>query len=85
MKKAIIYLTLMVVFTQCQSLDDFEKGKKQLESQGYTEVKNTGLDMFCCDQKDEFTTGFVCKDKSGNIVRGCICSGIYKGITIRYK
>lgn len=84
MKKIIIAI-LFLITTSCTSSNDFEKGKQQLESQGYTEVKNTGWSAFCCDEKDSFSTGFSCKDKSGREVKGCICSGVLKGITIRFE
>ncbi len=82
----IAYLLLVAVFiSSCTSSNDFEKGKKQLEQQGYTDVVNTGHNFFCCDQKDTFSTGFRCKDKSGNIVEGCFCSNVLKGVTIRFE
>ena len=69
----------------CSSDNDFEKAKKQLESQGYTEVINTGWDIFCCGRDDTFSTGFVALSKDSTEVRGCICSSVLKGITIRFK
>jgi len=85
MKKIIIAILFLITFIGCSSSSDFEKGKQQLENQGYTDVKNTGWSAFCCDEKDNFSTGFSCKDKSGKEVKGCICSGILKGITIRFE
>ena len=78
-------LLLLAALNGCTSSNDFEKGKKQLEQQGYTDVKNTGHNFFCCDEKDTFSTGFECKDKNGGIVKGCFCSSVLKGITIRFE
>lgn len=81
-------LVLVAVFfsiVSCTSDNDFSKGKKQLENQGYTDIVNTGWNAFCCDRKDKFSTGFKAKDKNGNEVKGCICSGVLKGITIRFE
>ena len=81
-------LMLVAVFfsiVSCTSDNDFSKGKKQLENQGYTDIVNTGYNAFCCDKKDNFSTGFKAKDKNGNEVKGCICSGVLKGITIRFE
>mgnify|MGYP007071570958 CR=1 FL=1 len=47
-------LALAILLSSCTSSNDFEKGKKQLEQQGYTDVKNTGYNLFCCDEKDSF-------------------------------
>jgi hypothetical protein len=80
-----VLLLSAVFLSGCTSDNDFEKGKKQLETQGYTDVRNTGYNMFCCSDDDDFSTGFTAKDKQGNIVKGCFCSAIGKGITIRFE
>lgn len=87
MKKTILSLMLLVTlsFQSCTSSSDFKVGKQQLEQQGYTDVVNTGHNYFCCDEKDNFSTGFKCKDKNGNEVEGCFCSHLFKGVTIRFE
>ncbi len=80
-----VWLLLLSISFGCTSSNDFEKGKKQLEQQGYTEVKNTGYSFFCCDKNDTYSTSFECKDKDGNIVKGCFCSTDFKGVTIRFE
>lgn len=75
MKKKL-YLMLFLfsatfVLKGCTSDNDFQKGKQQLEQQGYIEVENTGYNFFCCDEKDSFSTGFRCKNKNGVIIKGC--------------
>lgn len=85
-KLASLFLLLVLLATSsCTSDHDFATGKRQLESQGYTDVTNTGWEAFCCDEKDGFSTGFAAKDKSGNAVSGCLCSGFMKGVTIRFE
>lgn len=84
MKKIITALFLMFLIG-CTNEDDFNTGKQQLLNQGYTNIRSTGYEYWCCDQKDTYSTGFICNDKNGNVVKGCICSGITKGITIRFK
>lgn len=76
---------LATLIISCSSKNDFSKGKSQLESMGYTDVENTGYDIFCCSKDDDFSTGFKAKDKNGNDVKGCFCSSILKGITIRFE
>jgi hypothetical protein len=80
---ALILFTFCVI--GCTDSADFEKGKMQLQSQGYTEIIDTGYSLFCCGDSDDFSTGFEAKDKNGNLVKGCICSGFLKGITIRFE
>lgn len=83
MKKIAILLIAMTMFS-CTSSNDFEKGKSQLEQQGYTDVENTGYNAFCCDNKDNYSTGFKAKNSKGETVEGCFCSGVLKGVTIRF-
>lgn len=84
--KYLIALSLAsILLLGCSSDNDFANGKRQLEAQGYTDVVNTGWNAFCCDSKDNFSTGFTAKDKFGNKVEGCLCSGFIKGVTIRFE
>ena len=89
MKKSINikYIALLIASAlfSCTSSNDFAKGKQQLEQQGYANIEYTGYDWFCCSDKDEFSTGFKCKDKNGNKVKGCFCSSLLKGVTIRFE
>ena len=85
MKKILFIGILLITMTSCSSKNDFEKGKQQLENQGYTSITNTNWKSFCCSEKDNFSTGFEAIDKEGRKVEGCICSGVLKGITIRFK
>ena len=87
MKKIILALAFVIALTlqSCTSASDFNTGKIQLEQQGYTNVVNTGHAFFCCDEKDNFSTGFECKDNKGNTVKGCFCSQLFKGVTIRFR
>jgi hypothetical protein len=81
------YIAVLLLFlTSCfTNPEDFETGKRQLENQGYTEVYSTGYDNWCCDNKDNYSEGFHAKDRFGRPVEGCICSGNFKGVTIRFK
>jgi len=78
-------LCVVILCTSCTSSSDFEKGKKQLEQQGYTDIENTGWAAFCCSDEDTFSTGFKAKDKQGRTVKGCFCGGVLKGVTIRFE
>lgn len=78
-------LLFFIGLTSCSSNKDFEKGQRILEQQGYTDVTNTGYSMFCCSDQEEYSTGFECKDRNGNTVKGCFCSAFLKGITVRFE
>lgn len=75
----------LATLVACSSSNDFKKGKEQLETQGYTDIENTGHSFFCCSDEDTYSTGFKAKDKNGKEVKGCFCSENFKGITIRFK
>lgn len=79
-----ILTTVCFLFTSCTSDKDFRTGKRRLENQGYTNIKNTGYNMFCCSEDDNFSTGFTATDKNGYSAKGCFCSGVGKGVTIRF-
>lgn len=81
----LILLAVFFSVVSCTSDNDFLKGKIQLKNQGYTNIVNTGWSAFCCGERDNFSTGFRAKDKNGNKVEGCICSGVLKGITLRFN
>jgi hypothetical protein len=81
----VIFLASCIAIASCSSKSDFDKGKKLLEQQGYTDVNNTGYSIFCCDEKDTFSTGFACKDRNGDKVSGCFCSSYLKALTIRFE
>jgi hypothetical protein len=67
----------------------FKKGKRQLEVQGYKNVKEVAYPLFCCAEEDSFllSTGFEAEDNEGNKVRGCFCvkGFIRNSVTIRFE
>lgn len=84
--KYLTLLLLILLLSSClSSPEDFEKGKEQLEQQGYTEVENTGYATWCCGKEDNYKTGFKCKNKQNKVVEGCFCSSWSKGLTIRFR
>lgn len=85
MKKLFLISILAISLNSCTNTESFNKGKYQLELQGYTNIKNTGYKAFCCGKDDSFSDGFEAIDKNGNIQKGCFCSGIFKGVTIRFE
>ena len=81
----IFYTILLIFCLGCTNNKDFIKGKKQLENQGYNKTIHNQYLLYQCDDKDNYSSGFTALDKKGNKVEGCICSGVLKGVTIRFK
>jgi hypothetical protein len=54
-----------------------------LKAQGYTNIEITGWRPWMAGKDDAFSTGFVANSPSGERVTGAVCSGLFKGSTIR--
>jgi hypothetical protein len=80
--KTLAICVIMTLVVGCTAQD---KSKKVLESQGYTEVQMTGYSMFSCDENDSYSDEFTAKSPNGVKVQGAVCSGIFKGYTIRFE
>lgn len=76
----IIALSAAVLFAGCT---DSSQATKALEGAGYKNVKITGYAFFGCDKNDAFHTGFEAVGQNGQQVEGVVCSGFFKGATIR--
>lgn len=62
-----------------------QQAKEVLEKQGYTEVETQGYSLFGCSEDDVFRTKFTAKSPSEEDVEGVVCSGWFKGATIRFN
>ena len=80
MKKLLIVLMLFGVMG-CTSP---EHSKKTLNAMGYTEVEITGYKILGCGEQDVFRTGFTAKSPNGITTSGVVCSGMFKGSTVRF-
>lgn len=79
MKKLLLTLTLLAL-TGCTNAD---KATSVLHKQGYTDIEITGYDFFACSEDDFYATGFEAKTVTGEHISGTVCSGMFKGNTIR--
>lgn len=55
-----------------------------LEAQGLTDVKLGGYSLFGCSEKDTFRSKFEAVGVNGKPVSGVVCSGLLKGVTVRF-
>jgi hypothetical protein len=78
MKKLLIIAAILL--TGCTSQD---QSNRALGSAGYTNIQFTGYHIFGCDKNDSFHTGFKATGVNGKPVEGVVCSGWFKGATIR--
>ena len=79
MKILAVILTILMA-SGCSSSSD---ATKALEEAGYTEIQTHGYSFFACSKDDAFATAFTAKGPTGKPTRGTVCSGWFKGKTIR--
>lgn len=79
--KRLSALLLAVAISGCT---DADSARRALENNGFTEIEITGWRWFGCDQKDAFHTGFRALNTNGRQIEGVVCSGWFKGSTVRY-
>ena len=57
--------------------------ERVLSEQGYTDIDAGGYGFFSCSEDDVFKTNFKATSPAGKRVKGAVCSGWFKGATIR--
>ena len=62
---------------------DAPEAKRTLGAMGFKEVEVTGYNFFSCAKDDGWKTGFSAIAPSGDRVNGTVCSGAFKGATVR--
>jgi hypothetical protein len=58
--------------------------KHAVEAAGLTPVEVGGYRLLSCDARDRFRTGFTAINAKGQRVTGTVCSGFFKGNTLRF-
>ena len=80
MKRIFMMVAVIAVLAGCSSKTDAEKA---LTSAGYTDIVTDGYSMFGCSDDDSFKTKFTANGPTGVKTTGVVCSGWFKGATIR--
>lgn len=57
---------------------------KTLDSVGFTNIETTGYGWFKCGKGDAWRTDFKAQNPNGKEVTGTVCSGFFKGSTVRF-
>lgn len=78
----ILLLIMMLAITACSDKDG---AYEAIENMGMSNIRITGYTFWGCDDKDVFHTGFIATNAQGKEVRGVVCSGWFKGSTVRFK
>lgn len=80
MKKTFVTVVLLGLLYGCTSSSNADR---ILKSSGYTDIQLNGYAFFGCSKNDLFHDSFTAKSVNGTVVSGVVCSGIFKGSTIR--
>lgn len=80
MKKLVLVLILLA----CCGCTRGDEAERVLMNQGYSSIEITGYRFLGCSDNDMFRTGFKAKSPTGSAVEGVVCSGIFKGATVRF-
>ena len=71
---------MALLLTACS---DKSGAEKALDDQGFTNIVTTGWSFIGCGKDDLYATGFTATNPKGKSVTGVVCSGMFKGSTIR--
>lgn len=80
MKKIFMAIAIIMAVSGCTNEGDAIKVLKQ---SGFKEIRTDGYGWFACGRDDSFSTSFYAKAPNGDMVNGTVCSGFFKGNTIR--
>lgn len=75
---------LCTVATIIAACSDPEAASEALHKAGFTDLNIGGYAPFLCGEDDAFTTTFSATNPNGERVEGVVCSGWFKGATIRF-
>ncbi len=81
--RKIVFVALS--YLSISGCTDSDGAKRALIQSGYSDIKITGYNLFSCDEKDFYSTGFKAKGPTGENSEGTVCSGFFKGHTIRFN
>lgn len=74
------WVLVACLLAACTSHTDAQRA---LEGAGYTQIETGGRAWFACSKDDAFATRFTATGPTGRRVSGAVCSGWFKGSTIR--
>lgn len=75
-----IAAALVILLSGCTHPDN---AMRTLEGAGYTQVQMNGYTFLGCGKDDAFHDSFTAIGTNGKPVSGVVCSGWFKGSTIR--
>lgn len=81
--RAVLLPLLILAATLSAGCTSDSDAQRALAAAGYTDVQLNGYSWFSCGKDDTFHTAFTARGPTGVPVSGVVCSGWFKGSTIR--
>lgn len=78
--KKIFAIVMLIAISGCTRTGS---ATKILQDEGYSNITITGYRFFGCGKGDDFHTGFTATGPTGHTINGVVCSGWFKGSTVR--
>lgn len=79
------FFAILAIGFACTACSDPNTARRALDNMGFTNVEITGWTPFAgCGENDTFVTRFSAKNINGKTVTGVVCSGVFKGATVRF-
>lgn len=80
--KKFLAIAALVALAGCGVSPD--KATRALNSMGVKNVEIGGYAFWGCGKDDGYASKFTGTGQDGNPVSGVVCSGMFKGVTIRF-
>uniref|UniRef100_A0AB39AJQ4 Lipoprotein n=1 Tax=Vibrio phage P018-4 TaxID=3229728 RepID=A0AB39AJQ4_9CAUD len=84
MLKKVITVGIIGSVLVLSGCSDSGKATQTLKNQGYTNISIDGYAWFMCSEQDTFATKFYATSPNWTRVSGAVCSGLFKGNTLRF-
>lgn len=81
MMKRVVLCAALLLLSACT---DPDTARRVLAENGYTDIQIGGYAAWSCSEGDDYATEFTATSPVGRPVRGAVCSGWFKGATIRF-
>lgn len=84
MKRMTVAMAAIAILISTGGCTRVGNAERILTEQGYTNIEAGGYGWLSCSEDDVFKTEFTATSPAGKTVTGTVCSGWFKGGTIRF-
>jgi hypothetical protein len=81
--RAIAFISAIALAASLSACTAPDRALRVLQDAGYSDITIAGYAWAACSEDDTFATRFSATGPSGRPASGAVCSGLFKGATIR--